>query len=273
MINTNKRGGGRIGAVKTADDTITIAPGVEMPMLGFGTWKLHGDDAYDATLHALRHGYRHIDTATLYGNEAQVGRALKDSGIARDDVFVTTKLPPDRIGAERATLDASLRALGVDHVDLWLIHWPPNEDPVPDTWKQFIAVRDAGLARAIGVSNYDPRQLDALTDATGVTPTVNQVYWNPKAHDPAVLAGHRKRGVVLEGYSGLRGANLKDKTLRRIAETHGVTPAQVILRWHLEHGIVIIPKSAHPDRIDANRDLFGFELTPDEVAAIDAMGT
>jgi diketogulonate reductase-like aldo/keto reductase len=252
---------------------VTSLPGgVEMPMIGFGTWQLRGRNGREAVSTALAAGYRHIDTATMYGNESEVGRALADSGLARESVFITTKLPSSKAGREWGTLAASLRALGTDHVDLWLVHWPPSSGrQLCQVWREFLALRDEGRVRAIGVSNYSLAQIDRLTEATGVTPAVNQIAWRPARHDPALLAGHRERGVALEGYSPLKGANMADPVLDDIATTHGVTPAQVILRWHLEHGITVIPRSSHPDRIAANIDVLGFTLTSDQVAKIDAL--
>ena len=247
----------------------TLPGGVEMPMIGFGTWQLRGRAGRAAVTSALAAGYRHIDTATMYGNESEVGHALADSGLDRGAVFLTTKLPSSRVERERATIAASLRALGTDYVDLWLVHWPPAGRKLCQVWREFVAVRDEGRVRAIGVSNYSLAQIDRLTEATGVTPAVNQIPWSPARHDPALLAGHRERGVALEGYSPLKGANLKDPVLTGIATAHDVTPAQVVLRWHLEHGITVIPKSSHPDRIAANIDVLRFTLTPDEVARID----
>jgi diketogulonate reductase-like aldo/keto reductase len=252
----------------TQNPTVTIAPGVEMPLVGFGTWQGFGDDA----LRALQAGYRHIDTATMYANEDQIGKALRDSGVARDEVFVTTKLPSGRAGDVRKTIDESLAALGLDHVDLWLIHWPPNDDARPDVWEQFVAIRDAGLARAIGVSNYDAAQIDEITEATGVAPAVNQIPWSPSLYDPVVVEAHRARGVVLEGYSPFKTSNLSDPVLTEIAERHGVTTRQVVLRWHVDHGFVVIPKSSDPARIVANFDVFGFALDAAEVARIDTLG-
>jgi 2,5-diketo-D-gluconate reductase A len=251
---------------------IEIAPGVAMPMIGFGTWQITGQTAYTATKTALDIGYRHVDTAMLYGNETDVGRALRDSGLARDEVFITTKLPPDRVGRVRATLEKSLSSLGLDQLDLWLIHWPPNGDPAAGAWQEMLGLRDEGLIRAVGVSNYDLDQLDVLTEASGETPAVNQISWSPRRNDSAVLAGHRERGVTVEGYSGLRGADLRNHVLVEIAERHGVTPAQVVLRWHLAHDIVVIPKSVREHRIRENLDILGFQLTPPEIASIDSLG-
>jgi diketogulonate reductase-like aldo/keto reductase len=250
---------------------VTLNGEVAMPLLGFGTWQLRGRRGYEAVRSALETGYRHIDTATMYGNEGEVGRALADSGIDRRDVFITTKLPSGAAGRERATIAASLRALGTDHVDLWLVHWPPGGRARPEVWRELLAARDSGLARAVGVSNYGIRQIDELIGATGQAPAVNQIPWSPSRYDPRVLAASRERDVVVEGYSPLKGTNLRDRTLAEIASRHGVTPAQVVLRWHIEHGIPVIPKSADPGRIAANFDLFSFALTGEEVASIDGL--
>jgi 2,5-diketo-D-gluconate reductase A len=245
---------------------------VDMPLLGFGTWQMRGDTAYQAVRDALEAGYRHLDTATMYGNEAEVGRALKDSGVPRDEVFVTTKLPPERAGQERATIEQSRRALGVDAVDLWLIHWPPGRRRSVGVWREFLAARDAGLVRAVGVSNYGADEIDELTAATGERPAVNQIRFGPTLWDPAVVAAHRQRGVVVEGYSPFKTTNLHDPVLTRIAAAHGVDPARVVLRWHLQHEIVVIPKSSTPERIGRNADLDGFVLSAEEMAAIDGLG-
>jgi 2,5-diketo-D-gluconate reductase A len=252
--------------------TVTLPGGARMPLVGFGTWQVTGEQGYHAVRAALDAGYRHIDTATMYGNEAEVGRALRDSGLPREDVFVTTKLPPERAGVERATLDASLAALDTDYVDLWLIHWPPRGDAGLDTWHEFLTARDTGLVRAVGVSNYSTEQLDVLIEATGQAPAVNQIRWSPSLYDPERVAENRDRGVVLEGYSPFKSTDLTDPVLVAIAQAHGVSTAQVVLRWHVDHGVVVIPKSVDPDRIRANIDVFGFSLSPDERERIDALG-
>ena len=247
---------------------VDLGRGVAMPMVGFGTWQLHGELAYEATRHALQAGYRHIDTATMYRNEEQVGRALADSRLDRADVFITTKLPPGSAGRARIAIAESLKALGTDYVDLWLLHWPPRGRNLVPLWREFLAVRDEGLARAVGVSNYSIAQIDELTEATGERPAVNQIPWSPSRYDASLLAAHAERGVVLEGYSPLKGTRLRDRTLAEIAAKYGVTPAQVVLRWHIDTGVIVIPKSARPDRIEQNIDIFGFSLTPDEVARL-----
>jgi 2,5-diketo-D-gluconate reductase A len=253
------------------DASVKLPSGASMPLLGFGTWQIKGAAAVEATAAALDAGYRHLDTATVYGNEAEVGRALRESGVARAEVFVTTKCPPNRSGRELETLRESLDALGTDHVDLWLIHWPGSGDDV-DMWRAFVEARDTGLALDIGVSNFDVGMVDRISSATDVAPAVNQIEWSPLLYDRAVLEEHRARGVALEGYSALRGGTLEAPVIGRIAERLGRTPAQVIIRWHLQHGVVVIPKSRQPDRIRSNADVGGFELSAEDMAAIDALG-
>jgi 2,5-diketo-D-gluconate reductase A len=250
---------------------VDLGGGVAMPMVGFGTWQLRGRRAYEAAGHALRVGYRHIDTATMYRNEAEVGRAIAESGLDREQVFVTTKLPPGSADRARATLTASLRALGTDYVDLWLIHWPPRGQASVPLWRDFLALRDEGRCRAVGVSNYSIGEIDELIAATGERPAVNQIPWSPSRHDPALLAAHAGRGVAVEGYSPLACTRLRDPVLAAISARHGVTPAQVVLRWHVELGIIVIPRSARPERIESNFDLFGFSLSPEEVARLNRL--
>lgn len=249
--------------------TAALPAGGAMPLLGFGTWQITGPTAQEATETALSAGYRHLDTATIYGNEREVGAGLAASGVARSEVFVTTKCPPDQAGSARQVLEQSLEQLGLEQVDLWLIHWSGGGVPM---WETFVAAREAGLTRDIGVSNYSLEQLDECERATGVLPAVNQIRWSPLLHDPAVEQGHRDRGVVLEGYSALRGGTLDHPVVTGIAERLGRSPAQVVVRWHLEHGTVVIPKSTNPDRIRSNADVGDFELSADDVAALDALG-
>ncbi|MEU5907805.1 aldo/keto reductase [Micromonospora sp. NPDC047467] len=256
------------------DQPTALLPGdVRMPLLGFGTWQATGRAGFEAVLAALDTGYRHLDTATMYGNEREVGRAVRESGLRREDIFITTKLPPDRVGRERETLEASLEALGVDQVDLWLIHWPPSSpgDSIP-MWRELLAARDENLARAVGVSNYSTAQIDELIQSTEENPAVNQIRWGPMLYDRQRHAEHRDRGVVLEGYSPFKTTDLSDPVLTRIAGAHGVSPAQVVLRWHIDHEIVVIPKSVTPERISANFDVSHFSLTAEEMRDIDALG-
>jgi diketogulonate reductase-like aldo/keto reductase len=186
-------------------------------------------------------------------------------------VFITTKLPPGKAGYERKTLTASLRALGTSYVDLWLVHWPPPARALAPVWREFLSLRGQGLARAVGVSNYSIPQIDRLIQATGEAPAVNQIPWSPAQYDEAVLEESRERRVTLEGYSPLKSTDLGHPVLTVIAEKYEVTPAQVVLRWHLEHGIAVIPKSERPERIAANFDVLSFSLDPDEVARIDRL--
>jgi 2,5-diketo-D-gluconate reductase A len=257
-------------ALRLPADSAALPHGT-MPLLGFGTWQITGSQATDATEAALAAGYRHLDTATVYGNEAEVGLGLERSGVARDDVFVTTKCPPERPDDALGTLRRSLELLGTDHVDLWLIHWPGDGSMV-GLWRSFVEARDQGLARDIGVSNFDAALIDEVTSATGVAPAVNQIEWSPLLYDADVVEAHRRRGVVLEGYSALRGGTLDHPTIVSVAERLGRTPAQVTIRWHLQHGIVVIPKSRRADRIRSNADVGGFELSADDMAALDTLG-
>jgi diketogulonate reductase-like aldo/keto reductase len=247
------------------DLSAPLPSGASMPLLGFGTWQITGPAATTATAAALSAGYRHVDTATVYTNEGEVGAALDGA-----DVFVTTKLPGDGRGPARETLQRSLELLKRDSVDLWLIHWPEDSANV-DMWRDLIDARDAGLTKDIGVSNYSLEQMDELHAATGAMPAVNQIEWSPLLFDRAVLDGHRERGVVLEGYSALRGGTLEHPVITSIADRLGRTPAQVIIRWHLQHGVVVIPKSEHPERIVSNADVGGFELTDDDMTALDGL--
>jgi diketogulonate reductase-like aldo/keto reductase len=186
-------------------------------------------------------------------------------------VFVTTKLPPDHAGRERRTLSESLTKLGLDFVDLWLVHWPPGGQAAPKVWEQLVAAQQEGLAKAIGVSNYALDQIDELAAATGVKPSVNQIRWSPSLYDPAVASGLEQSGVVLEGYSPFKRSNLDDSTLVSIGRQHDATTAQVIVAWHVAHGYVVIPKSVQPERMRTNAAGARIELTPDEVAAIDGL--
>jgi diketogulonate reductase-like aldo/keto reductase len=257
--------------MRTSQETVQLAGGVSIPLIGFGTWQLEGTDAYNGVRAALEIGYRHIDTASAYGNEAQVGNAIRDSGVGREDVFITTKCPPENAGRERETLDASLKDLGVDAVDLWLVHWPPNRQARPETWKAFIEALEQGKTRSIGVSNYSIAQIDELIAATGTAPALNQIPWTPFIYDAHEVAELSSRNVVLEGYSPLKRSDLNNPVLREIAQAHGKTVAQVILRWHVEHGFVVIPRSKRRERIEENFAIFDFELTADEITRLDGL--
>ncbi|MDR0344604.1 MAG: aldo/keto reductase [Nocardiopsaceae bacterium] len=250
---------------------VTLPGDVAMPMLGLGTWRLRGRAGQQAMAAALEAGYRHIDTATMYGNEAEAGRAVAGSGLDRSEVFITSKLPSGRAGRERATLSESLRALGTSYLDLWLVHWPPAGRTLVPVWQELLALRDEGRARAVGVSNYSLAQIDRLIEVTGQAPAVNQIPWSPRRHDAAVLAGHRERGVTVMGYSPLKGSQLTDPVLTGIAGAHGVSPAQVVLKWHLAHGVATVVKSADPGRIADNIGLARFSLSEEEIGRIDSL--
>ena len=252
--------------------TVLLSSGASMPLVGFGTWSLTGAEAERAVRSALEVGYRLLDTATMYRNEAQIGRAIRDSRIARDELFVTTKLQPGDAGKERETIQVSLRALGLDHVDLWLVHWPPDDRVLVRTWERFLAVRSEGLTTSVGVSNYGIGQIDRLIEATGEAPAVNQVPWAPTLYDAGFLASSRQRGIVVEGYSPFKNTDLADPGLAAIAERHRVTAAQVVMRWHVQHEVVAIPKSASPERMAQNLDVFGFELSESEMHTLDRFG-
>jgi 2,5-diketo-D-gluconate reductase A len=243
-----------------------------MPKLGLGTWPMRGAECQRAVETALSMGYRHVDTAEMYGNESDVGAAVSASGLPRDEVFVTTKLWNDDQGHDSAlkAFDASLGRLGLDYVDLYLIHWPtPARDRYVDTWRAFEKIAAEGRARAIGVSNFQVRHLQRLIDETGTVPAVNQVELHPHLVQAELRAFHAEHGIATEAWSPLaRGGLLQDPAIVQLAQKYDRSPAQVILRWHLQIGNVVIPKSVTPSRIAENLDVFGFELDPDDVAAV-----
>ena len=249
--------------------TAPLTSGASIPLLGFGTWQLTGATATEATAAALRVGYRHLDTATVYGNEGEVGTALRESGVAREDVFVTSKIPPGEAGRAQEVLATSLRLLGLDALDLWLIHW--TEDGADrNLWAELLQAQADGLVRDVGVSNHSLAQLDELEHATGVRPAVNQIKWSPLVHDPALLEGHRTRGVVVEGYSGLKGGTMELPAVVDAAARLDCTPAQLLITWQLQHGMVVLPKSTREERIRQNGDVGELVLSDADMAAIDA---
>jgi 2,5-diketo-D-gluconate reductase A len=251
---------------------IALPDGVAIPQLGFGVFQVPPEDTAEVTLRALETGYRHVDTAAAYGNEAGVGQALRASGLAREEIFVTTKCWNEDQGYDEAkrALRASLDRLELGAVDLYLIHWPaPARDRYLDTWRAFIELKDEGLTRAIGVSNFQPAHLARIVDETGVTPAVNQIELHPRLQQPELRREHADRGIVTEAWSPLaQGEVLADPAIVRIAEAHDRTAAQVVLRWHLQLGNVVFPKSITPERIAENFALFDFELGADEMEAI-----
>ncbi|GIF14439.1 aldo/keto reductase [Actinoplanes teichomyceticus] len=255
--------------------TIELNNGITMPQVGYGVFQIPEDETTRAVTVALEAGYRSIDTASAYGNEAGVGAALKASGIPRDELFVTTKLWNTDQGYDSTlrAFDASLARLGLEQLDLYLIHWPtPKQGKYLDTWRALEKIYQEGRVRAIGVSNFLPEHLQAVADLGGTIPAVNQIEVHPALQQRAVQEADQKLGVVTEAWSPLAQAGVLDNpAVTAIAEAHGRTPAQVVLRWHLQQGRVIIPKSATPSRIRENLDLFGFELTAEQISAIDAL--
>lgn len=257
--------------------TLKLNDGRELPQLGLGVWQVADEIAAATVRTALERGYRHVDTAAIYGNERGVGDGIRASGVPRDDVWVTTKLWNDAQGgydSARAALEASLERLGMDAVDLYLIHWPsPARDLFVETYAALVRLREEGLARSIGVSNFHAGHLERVIDATGVVPAINQVELHPYLQQRELRETHDRLGIATQGWSpiGQGGALLEDPVIVAIAEQRSVTPAQVVLRWHVERGFVTIPKSSNPGRIAQNLDLFGFELDDVQLAAIDAL--
>ncbi|MEU5327129.1 aldo/keto reductase [Streptomyces parvus] len=256
--------------------TLTLNNGVTIPQLGFGVFQVPDDETTAAVSAALEAGYRSIDTAAVYGNEVGVGRALAASGIPREELFVTTKLWNADQGYEAtlAAFDASLAKLGLDHVDLYLIHWPtPAHDLYPESWRALEKLAADGRIRAAGVSNFQPAHLSRLLETGTLVPAVNQIELHPGLQQSELRAFHAGHGIATEAWSPLaQGALLKEEALVSIAERHGKSPAQVVLRWHLQLGNIVIPKSVTPERIRQNIDVFDFELSAadlDAVAALD----
>jgi diketogulonate reductase-like aldo/keto reductase len=250
--------------------SVTLSNGVEMPLLGLGVWQVpDGEEAENAVGWALEAGYRHVDTAQVYGNEASVGRAIQASDVDRADLFVTTKLNPQSRDPARA-IDESLERLRLDHVDLFLIHWPSAR--AARHWSALERAHDQGLSRAIGVSNYGPSELDATVNDNRTRPVVDQVQFSPFQFRRALLEHCQRLQITLEAYSPLtRGQSLANSTIARLAREHGRTPAQIMLRWAVERDIPVIPKSTHRDRIIENAEIFDFHLDPDAMAALDAL--
>jgi 2,5-diketo-D-gluconate reductase A len=256
---------------------ITLNNGIQIPQLGFGVWRVPNAEAVPAVAKALEVGYRHIDTAALYHNEEGVGEAIRASGVPREDVFVTTKVWPTDYGREAAlaSFEASLKRLALDYVDLFLLHWPaPGRDLYVETWQAIegLVTADDDRLRAIGVSNFHEHHLRRLVAETDVLPVLNQVELHPTLTQAGLRAVHRELGVVTEAWSPLgQAADLRHPSITAIAERLGRTPAQVIIRWHLQLGNVVIPKSVTPDRIEENIDVFDFELSDADVADIESL--
>jgi diketogulonate reductase-like aldo/keto reductase len=255
----------------TADGTARVlADGAEIPLLGLGVWQVpDGRECENAVAWALEAGYRHIDTAQAYGNERSVGRALRSSGVPRDEVFVTTKFYPARRDPE-AEAQRSLERLGLEHVDLYIIHWP--QGGATWAWEGMQAAAEAGYARSIGVSNFSVAELDELLAVASIPPVLNQVQFSPFEYRRGLLDACEQRRIALEAYSPLgTGRHLDDERVARIAERHGRTPAQVLIRWCVQRELVVLPKSTHRGRIEQNARVFDFTLGDDDMAALDAL--
>ncbi|GAA1914452.1 aldo/keto reductase [Nocardioides hwasunensis] len=256
---------------------IALHDGTSIPQLGFGVFQVPPAETAATVAKALEAGYRHIDTAQMYGNEEGVGAGIKDSGIARDELYVTTKLNNDFHLPDdaRREIDVSLDKLGLDQVDLFLIHWPlPNryDGDFVQTWRALIEAQEAGKARSIGVSNFQPAHLERIVEETGVVPVVNQVEVHPFFANEAVRAANTKHGVLTEAWSPIaQGAVMDDDTIGEIASLVGRTPAQVTLRWHVQRGDIIFPKSMNADRMKQNFEIFDFELEPAHMSALDEL--
>lgn len=251
---------------------IPLNDGTSIPQIGFGTWQVAPEDAEPSVSEALRVGYRHIDTAAVYANEAEVGQALVKSDLARDDVYVTTKLWNPDHGYDEAmrAFDLSMGKLGLEQLDLYLIHWQCVQfDKYVDTWRALVDLRASGRVRSIGVSNFKEPALRTIIDATGVVPVLNQVELHPWSPQTALRELHAELGIATESWSPLAsGQLLDDPTLAVIAEKHGKSTAQVMIRWHLQLGLIVLPKSITPVRIAQNIDVFDFELDDDDMATI-----
>jgi diketogulonate reductase-like aldo/keto reductase len=255
---------------------IKLNNGVEMPQLGFGVFQIPDDETTTAVKSAIEAGYRSIDTAAVYGNEKGVGKAIAESGLSRDELFITTKLWNSEQGYDTTlrAFDASIEKLGLEQVDLYLIHWPtPARDLYVDTWRAFEKLYADGRVRAIGVSNFQPAHLERILDAGEVVPTVNQIELHPYLQQAELREVDAKLGIATEAWSPLAkgGDLLKALAITKLADKHGRTPAQIVLRWHIQLGNVVIPKSVTPSRIRENFDLFGFALSDEEVASLSTL--
>jgi 2,5-diketo-D-gluconate reductase A len=255
----------------TSIPTVELHDGVEIPQLGFGVFQVPPEITQKVVEEALASGYRHIDTAAIYGNEEGVGAALAATGIPREEIFVTTKLWNSKQGYDSTlrAFERSLEKLRLEQVDLYLIHWPmPAEDRYLDTWRAFERLRGEGGTRSIGVSNFRVEELERLRAEADLQPTVNQIELHPRLQQPELRAWHAEHGVATEAWSPLaQGEVLAEEAILAVAANHGRTPAQVILRWHLQLGNIVFPKSVTPERIRENIDVFDFELEPDEMEA------
>ncbi len=251
---------------------ITLNDGNTIPQLGFGVWQVPNDEVTEPVVTAIKTGYRSIDTAQGYDNEEGVGKAIREAGVPREQLFITSKLRTKDQGYDNTlrSLDGTLQRLGLDYLDMFLIHWPvPEHDRYSDTWRAFIQAQKDGKIRSIGVSNFLPEYLDRIINDHGVKPVVNQIELHPYYQQRDVRDVHKRLDIKIECYSPLgSGAVLEDETIGEIAKKYGKEPAQVMLRWHLQQGFIVIPKSTHAERIRSNFDVFGFELDQDDMDKI-----
>lgn len=252
--------------------TVKLNNGIEMPQFGLGTWSMSDAEAEASVREALEAGYRLIDTATLYGNERGVGKAVRESGIPREEIFVTTKLWPTDFFSPQKAFDASLARLGLDYVDLYLVHWPIPLMP-KSVWLAMEKIYASKRTKAVGISNYGVSDIEKLLEYASVVPAVNQIKFSPFDYEEEVLKCSNSHRIVVEAYSPLtRGAHLNDPTIRELAKKYGKTPAQIMLRWCIEHGTITIPKSSHPERIRENARIFDFALSAEDVTMLDGLG-
>jgi len=251
---------------------VKLNDGNHIPQLGYGVWQIGNDEAISAVSEALKVGYRHIDTAAIYGNEEGTGKAINESGIARSDIYLTTKLWNKEQGYESTlkAFDESLRKLGTEYVDLYLIHWPlPSKDLFMETWRAFIKIKEEGRAKSIGVSNFRTADLERILKESDVVPVLNQIELHPQFQQDELRLFHSKHNIATEAWSPLgQGTILENTTLKMIAEKHGKSVAQIILRWHIETGNIVIPKSVTPARIKENFEVFDFSLNGTDHDAI-----
>jgi 2,5-diketo-D-gluconate reductase A len=254
---------------------ITLNDGNTIPQLGFGVWQVPDDEATPAVATAATSGYRLIDTAQGYDNEEGVGRALADAGISREELFITTKLRNGAHDYDEAikAFERSAQKLGLDYLDLFLVHWPvPEQDKYVDAWRALVELKNQGRVRSIGVSNFLPEYVNRIADATGVLPVINQVELHPKYQQRDIREYHERLNIALECYSPLgSGAVLDDPVIGEIAKKHGKSVSQIILRWELDQGLIVIPKSTHAERIEQNLDVFRFSLHDEDRERIDAL--
>ena len=255
---------------------IELNDGFKIPQLGLGTWPLNDAEVADAVVEAVSHGYRHVDTAKKYGNETGVGNGIRACGVGREELFITTKLDGEFQGSGKAIdgLEGSLGRLGLEYVDLLLIHWPlPRRGEFVSTWKTFEELQASGKVRSIGVSNFKPAHLDQLFRETEVVPAVNQIQVSPSIPRPAARAYNERHGIITESYSPLGASSdlLNAPVLASIGGKYGKTPGQVVLRWHVQQGLVAIPKTANPERMQENLDVFDFELDQEDLSKLQTL--